>query len=79
MIELRFHRDLYDGKAIDEALKIFGAHAQLEQAEEPSHWIVRVRVLADDRAREKRVAGELANYALGLTIGEKTRAPNEAS
>lgn len=66
MIELRFHRELYDGKAVDEALQVFGAHATLEQAVEPSHWIV--RVTGGDVAREKRVAGELANYALGLTI-----------
>jgi hypothetical protein len=69
VIELRFHRELYDGKAVDEALQIFGAHAKFEQAEEPSHWIV--RLTGTDAAREKRVAGEFANYALGLTIRSK--------
>jgi hypothetical protein len=63
VIELRFHRELYDGKAIDEALKTFAAYAQFEQAEEPTHWIVRV-----SGDREKRVANELANFALGITI-----------
>jgi hypothetical protein len=66
VIELRFHRELYDGNAVDEAMKVFGAHATFEQAEEPKHWIV--RVTGSDVAREKRIAGELANYALGLTI-----------
>ncbi|MEO7095006.1 MAG: HxsD-like protein [Polyangiales bacterium] len=73
MIELRFHRELYDGKSIDEALKIFGAHAGFEQAEEPTHWIV--RVTGADPAREKRIAGELANYALGLTIQRAGTSP----
>ncbi len=66
MIELRFHRELYDGKAVDEALKTFARFATFEQAEEPSHWVVRVR--HDDAARERRIANELGNYALGLTI-----------
>jgi hypothetical protein len=66
MTELRFHRELYRGTAIDEALKVFAAYAQFEQAEEPSHWIV--RVTSADPAREKRIARELSNYALGLTI-----------
>lgn len=72
MTELRFHRELYLGTAIDEAMKVFAAYAQFEQAEEPKHWIV--RVTAPDAAREKRIARELANYALGLTIKS-----NEAS
>ena len=69
MIELRFHRELYDGKAVDEALQIFGAHATFEQADEPAHRIV--RLTGPDVAREKRIAGEFANYALGLTIRSK--------
>ena len=69
MIELRFHRELYDGNALDEAMQVFGAHATFERAEEPAHWIVRVTGL--DPSREKRIAGELANYALGLTIGSR--------
>jgi hypothetical protein len=65
VIELRFHRELYSGNAIDEALKIFSGYGSIEQAEEEAHWIVRISA---DPAREKRIAGELANYALGLTI-----------
>jgi hypothetical protein len=67
MIELRFHRDLYRGESIDEAVKLFGSVARFELAEEPAHWIV--RVAAD--ANEKTVANELANYALGLTLRER--------
>lgn len=66
MIELRFHRELYDGRAIDEALKTFAKFATFEQAEESSHWIV--RITAKDEARERRIANELGNFALGLTI-----------
>lgn len=61
MIELRFHRELYQGKAIDEAVKTYASYATFEQAEEAEHWIVRV-------TGSERVAREFANYALGLTI-----------
>ena len=71
MIELRFHRELYDGKAVDEALKTFDRFASFEQAEEPTHWIV--RITGKDQVREKKIANELANFALGLTI--KSGAP----
>jgi len=66
VIELRFHRELYEGKAVDEALKTFAKFATFEQAEEPSHWIV--RITGRDAARERRIANELGNFALGLTI-----------
>jgi hypothetical protein len=66
VIELRFHRELYEGKAVDEAIKTFGKFATFEQAEEPTYWIV--RVTAKDATRERRVANELSNFALGLTI-----------
>lgn len=66
MIELRFHRGLYAGKALDEALKTYGSFATFEQAEEPTHWVV--RVTATSPARERKIADELANFALGLTI-----------
>jgi hypothetical protein len=66
LIELRLHRDLYEGNAVDGALKVYAPHATLEQAEAPAHWIVRVTARSPER--ERRVAGELANYALGLTM-----------
>lgn len=64
MITLRFHRALYDGRAVDAALGVFADHGRFDRREEPDHWVVDVR--ADDD--ERLVARELANYALGLTI-----------
>lgn len=69
MTELRFHRDLYDGEAVDEAIKTFDRYAKIERAEEETHWIVRLTCdAASPHARELRIAGELGNFALGLTI-----------
>jgi hypothetical protein len=64
--ELRFHRGIYRGTAVDEAVKVFASYATFDLAEETDHWVVRVR--GANANRERRVAGELANYALGLTI-----------
>ena len=69
MTEIRFHREIYRGTAIDEAVKVFTPHATFELAEEPDHWVV--RITGKNAARERRVAGELGNYALGLTIKAK--------
>jgi hypothetical protein len=64
--ELRFHRDLYDGEAVDEAIKTFDRYAKIERSQEDTHWVVRLS--CELPAREQRVAGELGNFALGLTI-----------
>ena len=66
MRELRFHRGLYAGTAVDEAVKVYGRFARFELVEEADHWLVRVTSATVER--ERRVAGELANYALGLTV-----------
>lgn len=66
MRELRFHRDLYRGEAVDEALKIFDRFATFERAEEDDYWVVRLE--SGSEARERRIADELGNYALGLTL-----------
>ncbi len=66
MIELRFCREIYRGSAVDEAVKVFAPHADVTRSEEPEHWVVRVS--AESKEREHRVAGELGNYALGLTV-----------
>jgi hypothetical protein len=66
MIELRLHRALYRGECVDEALKALAAYASFERAEEPEHWVVRVTAASPER--ERRVAGELGNRALGLTV-----------
>lgn len=69
MIELRFHRDLYPGELVDESIGIYEDYATLERAEEAEHWVVRVSAATENRTRQ--VAGELANYALGLTIRQR--------
>jgi hypothetical protein len=66
VIELRFHRDLYAGTAIDAALVRLAAYAQFERAEDGPHFVVRVS--ADSEKRARRVARELVNFALGLTV-----------
>ncbi len=71
MTALRLHRDLYAGKAVDEAVAVFAPHATLERKDEPSHWVV--QIAAATPQRERRVAGELGNYALGLTVKGRRR------
>jgi hypothetical protein len=68
---VRFHRDLYPGAVLDEALRVYEPFATIERSEEPSHWVVRLK--ADKEAREGRIAGELANYALGLTVQKRSQ------
>jgi hypothetical protein len=69
MTELRLHRELYDGPAIDEAVKLYARFGTFELAEEPEHWVVRLTAKSD--ARERQLAGELGNYALGLTVQQR--------
>jgi hypothetical protein len=68
---LWLHRDLYHGPAVDEALGVFAEHGTFERKDEPSHWVVHVTARTPER--ERRVAGELANYALGLTVKGRKR------
>ena len=66
MTELRFHRDLYAGTSIDEALKLFSPFGTFDLAQEPSHFVV--KVTCPSEKKERKVTRELSNYALGLTI-----------
>jgi hypothetical protein len=66
LITLRLHRAVYRGTSIDEAVKVFSGHAAFRLTEEPSDWVV--AVTAEKPERERRIAGEFGNYALGLTI-----------
>lgn len=66
MIERRFHRELYQGESLDEAMKALAAYASFDRTQEASHWIVRVTSASAER--ERRVAGELGNRALALTL-----------
>lgn len=69
MIELRFHRDLYAGEAVDEAVKAFARFGRFELVEEPSHWLV--RFTARTPGKERAVAGELGNHALGASAARR--------
>ncbi len=69
MTELRLHRELYAGTAVDAAVKTYARFAEFELREEPTHWVV--RVTAKSEARATQIARELANYALGTTIRER--------
>lgn len=64
MIELRFHRDIYAGEAVDEAIKQFARFGAFERIEDAHHWVVRITARKPDR--ERQIAGELGNHALGL-------------
>lgn len=75
MIELRFHHELYDGFAIDQAVKVYGPFGTMELAREPGGFVV--RVTGSEGMPEGALAAELANYALGLTV-EKQGAPQAA-
>ena len=66
MIELRFHRDLYDGFALDSAVQVYGGVARFELVDEPSAFVV--RLTSTSRHSDERIADEFRNYALGETI-----------
>lgn len=66
MTELRFPKSVYPGEHVDEALKLYARFGSFERSEEDDTWIVRVE--ASTPARERRLAGELGNYALGLVV-----------
>jgi hypothetical protein len=68
-VTLLFHREIYDGKAVDAAVKQYGDYAEFELVESPDHWIVSVTLADEDDLRA--LAGELGNYALGLTIQQR--------
>ncbi|MCC6557469.1 MAG: hypothetical protein IT372_31345 [Polyangiaceae bacterium] len=75
MIELRFHEELYDGFAVDEAVKAYDAFMTAELTREPHGYVVRVTAsqsALDQAIDEATIAAELANYALGRTI-ERSR------
>lgn len=65
---LRFHRTLYAGTAIDAALQRFAsvANTTFDRREEGEYFVVEITSTSD--ARTKKIARELGNFALGLTI-----------
>jgi len=83
VIELRFHEELYDGFAIDEAVKTYAAYATTELSRDSGAYVVKVTAKpeATQQGIEERVlSAELANYALGLSIerARETRAGETA-
>ncbi|HWB79543.1 MAG TPA: HxsD-like protein [Nannocystaceae bacterium] len=65
-MKLRLHSAIYAGTAIDIALQRFAALATFERAIEGDYFVVTAAL--DDAARARKIAGELANFALGLTV-----------
>ena len=69
MTEIRLRRDLYRGAAVDEALGVYGKYATFERVDDEDYWAVRVSGASAER--ERRIAGELANFSLGLTVNAR--------
>jgi hypothetical protein len=65
VIERRFHRDLYPSTAVDGAVKVFERFARFDLVDDGDYRVV--RITAKRPERERKVALELGNYALGLT------------
>ena len=66
MRRLRFHRELYARAAIDAAAAQLERFAAIERSEDPPYLVIELR--CDDPARERAVAGTLANLALARTV-----------
>jgi hypothetical protein len=65
-MKLRLHQAVYAGTAIDAALQRFAALATFERSIDGDYFVVTAQL--DDAARARKIAGELANFALGLTV-----------
>jgi hypothetical protein len=80
MIELRFHHELYDGRAIDQATKVYAPFAAFELVREAEGYIVRVAAAKDlaEGIDERTIAAELASYALGLTVERQSSEAEQA-
>ena len=71
MIELRFHHELYDGFAVDEAAKVYAEFAECDLEDAEQGYIVRLNALPaaiEQGIDERDIGAELLNYALGKTI-----------
>jgi hypothetical protein len=74
VIELRFHQELYDASAIDEAVQVYEPFAVCTLVREAGGVVVKIEARpGDEGAEPSLVAAELMNYALGKTV-EKSRA-----
>ncbi len=70
MRRLRLHQELYSAPAIEEASAVFSRHATIERSEEKPYFELEIAVSSAE-VDEEVLAGELANYALALTVEEK--------
>ncbi len=77
MKELRFHRALYRDEAVDAAVQTFEGWADVVRTQSPTHWIVQIS--GRSAALERRVAGELGNFALGLTVRDGAGAAGDGA
>jgi hypothetical protein len=69
LTELRFRRSLYRAAAVDEAASTYGPYAAIERCDDSDYWGLRISARSPER--ERRIAGELANFALGRTVGAR--------
>lgn len=72
-MRLCFDRTLYAGSALDQALQAFASVATTVRSETETAFVVELSLRADAAPasaarRLRRIALELGNYALGLTI-----------
>ena len=65
-MELRFHRELYGDASVRDAVERFASYAEITCVETPEHLVVSVHTGRAER--EARIARELSNFALGLSI-----------
>lgn len=68
MTERRFHKELYALKAVQGAIEAFTRLAQFELGDDGDYLVVRVSARRPDR--ERKIAMELGNFALGLSRKE---------
>jgi hypothetical protein len=82
VIELRFHEELYDGFAVDEAAKAYAEHGETELVRETGGYVVKVTARPETLAQgidEATLCLELSNYALGKTVERRGGPPGGAT
>jgi hypothetical protein len=66
---MRLHCELYSAPALASAIQVFEGYASVTMRKDEQYFLVTVS--ADSETVEDRVAAELSNYALALTIEER--------
>ena len=75
MRTLKFHHHVYSGRAIDDALGRLARFGNIDRSFEGEYFVVHVS--AGSPAKERQLAGEIANHALGLTVERGGPDPRE--